>query len=86
MDAGAVRRREEHVRDGGMARGDLGAPAIGDRLAQEDQRVLRQVDHQRQADGDREPDLEGGADQLLWYSSAPFFTNSTDFSCMPRST
>ena len=86
VDAGAVRGGEEHIRHGGLQPGDLRAPAFGDRLAVEDQRVLREIDDQRQTNGDCETDLEGRADQVLWYSSPPFLTNSTDFSCIPRST
>ena len=86
MHAGTVGCGEEHLRDRRVAPRDLGAPALGDRLAVEDQRILREVDDQRQSDRDGEPDLEDRADQVLWYSAAPFCTNSTDFSCIPFST
>jgi len=86
MDASAVRGGEEHIRHGGLQPGDFRAPAFGDRLAVENQRVLREIDNQRQTDCDGETDLEDRADQVLWYSSPPFLTNSTDFSCIPFST
>ena len=86
MDAGAVRGGEEKVGDGRMSRCNFRAPALGNRLAVENQRVLREKDQQRQADGDCETDFEDRADQVLWYSSPPLLTNSTDFSCIPRST
>jgi hypothetical protein len=52
----------------------------------EDQRVLREVHEQRHADRHRQDDLEERRAQVLWYSAAPWRTNSTDFSCMPFST
>jgi len=62
-------------------------PARGvERLAVEDQRVLREIEEQRQAESDSGGNLEKGGDQLLWYSSPPFFTNSTAFSFKPFST
>jgi hypothetical protein len=44
---------------------DLRAPLLGDRLAVEDQRVLREVDDERQSDRDGEGDFQDRADQVL---------------------
>jgi hypothetical protein len=65
VHARAVRGGKPYVGGGRLEPGDLGAPALGDRLAVEDQRVLREVDDERQADCDGERHLEDRADQVL---------------------
>lgn len=52
MEAGAIRGLKEDFGDGRVAPCNLRAPGVADRLAREDQRVLRQVDDQRQTDRD----------------------------------
>jgi hypothetical protein len=86
MEPGAVLRLQEDSLHLGKAPRDFSAARLGQRLPVEDQRVLREVDDQRQADRNRQDGLEDRGDQVLLYISAPLRTNSTDFSCMPFST
>jgi len=61
----AVRRLQEYFLYRGEAPGDIGAARLRQRLPVEDQRILREVDDQRQPEGDRGNDLEDGRDQVL---------------------
>ena len=65
VHARTVGGRNPEVGDGRLRTRDLRAPALGERLALEDQRVLREVDDERQTDRDGEGDLQEGADQVL---------------------
>jgi hypothetical protein len=65
VHAHAIGGREPDVRHRGLRARDLRAPRFRDRLAVEDQRVLREVDDERQTDRDGEDDLQDRADQVL---------------------
>jgi hypothetical protein len=47
VHAHAVRGSEPYAFDLRLAAGDRGVPRLGNRLAQEDQRVLREIDEER---------------------------------------
>jgi hypothetical protein len=86
LQPGAVLRLDEDLLHRGEAPRNFGAARFSQRLPVEDKRVLREINDQRQAERNREDDLEERGDQVLLYNSAPLRTNSTDFSCMPFST
>ena len=86
LQIAAVLRLEEDFLNCRKALCDLATARIRQRLPVENQRVLREIDDQRQADRDRQRYLENRGDQVLLYISPPLRTNSTDFSCMPCST
>ena len=82
----AVFRLDEYFPHRGKALADFRAARLRQRLTVENQRVLREVDHERQTNHDRQRNLEDRGDQVLLYISPPLRTNSTDFSFIPCST
>jgi len=86
MQPRAVRRLDEDFLRRGKPARNLRAARLVDALGEEDQAALQEIEDQRQANRDRDDDLDEGRDQVFWYSSAPLRTNSIDFSSMPFST
>jgi hypothetical protein len=65
MYARAIRGGEPDIADRRLHARNLRAALLRERLAVEDQRVLREVDDERQSDRDGEGDFQDRADQVL---------------------